>query len=72
MYWNYRRSKSGQIQREMMEIMREYKTFLVVLLEPKISGVMADDVCKTLGKIDGLGRRQRGLAEEFGCYEMKK
>lgn len=61
--------------RELKEILREHKPFLVILLEPKIGGEAADEVCKTARgsrKIDGVVQKQRGLVEEYGCCGMMR
>lgn len=48
--WNCRGAKCSDFLREMKDLLRLYKTCIVVLIEPKISGVKADIVCKNLGK----------------------
>lgn len=35
---------------EMREILKEYKTQIVILLEPKISGAITNAICKKLGQ----------------------
>src|SRR4051812_45714525 len=47
--WNYRGVSSGNFMREMKELSRAYRTTIVVLLEPKISGVVVDGACKRIG-----------------------
>lgn len=47
--WNCPRTSSGQFLKEMKEMMGVYKPVLIILLEPKVSGEVADGVCKNLG-----------------------
>lgn len=49
-YWNCRGAKSVVFLREVKELMRVHQLMIVVLLEPKISGENAMDVCKQLRK----------------------
>lgn len=48
--WNCRGAKSGNFLRELKEFQKIYKPVFIILLEPKISGVEAEVVCKNLGK----------------------
>lgn len=48
--WNCRGAKSSEFLREMKELIRVHRPLIIVLVEPKISGVEADTVCKRLGK----------------------
>lgn len=49
-YWNCRGTASKEFACEMKEIMREYRPMIVILVEPRVSGEVADRVCKSLGK----------------------
>lgn len=42
--------KCGDFLKEMKELLRLHKSSIVVLIEPKISGVEADVPCRKLGK----------------------
>lgn len=48
--WNCRGAGSGNFIREMREYIRLYNPAIIVLMEPRISGVTADAVCKKLGR----------------------
>lgn len=48
--WNFRGVRSGQFLREMKKIMRDFRPMLIVLLEPKISGEAANEICRRIGK----------------------
>lgn len=60
-YWNCCGIKSKEFFREMREIKRSFDPVVIILLEPKINGDIADDVCKSLGK----SRWVRSEAEGF-------
>lgn len=47
--WNCHGASSSQFQREMRELRRIYKTLVLILLEPKVSGEVADGVCRDHG-----------------------
>lgn len=48
--WNCQGARSGQFMRELKELVREYKPVITILLEPKISGKVADETCRRIGK----------------------
>lgn len=43
-------SKSREFFCEMKDLMKEHRPQEIILLEPRISGEIADDLCKKLGK----------------------
>lgn len=47
--WNCKGTGSSNFLREMREILKFYRSLIVILLEPKISDVVVDGVCKRLG-----------------------
>lgn len=44
------REKNGEFLSELKDFKRVHKSVLIILTEPKISGIRADEVCKKLGK----------------------
>lgn len=48
--WSCRGAGSNEFACELKEIMKEQKPLITNLLEPRISGGVADGVCKRLGK----------------------
>lgn len=50
MSWNCRGAGSREFVREMKEMVKEHMPPNIVLMEPRISGDTADDVCMRLGK----------------------
>ena len=49
MYWNAQGVASADFRRFFRTIVKNYKPSLVVLMEPRISGVKADDFIKKSG-----------------------
>lgn len=47
--WNHRGASSAQFLRELKGLRRLYNSVIVILLEPKVSGAVADDVCERIG-----------------------
>lgn len=48
--------------REMLDLMRSYNLTLVVLLEPRISGLGASDVCMRVGKTHWIRSEADGFS----------
>lgn len=48
--WNCRVAKSGESLREIRDLIGVHQPVLIVLLEPRVSGDVADGICKKLGK----------------------
>lgn len=46
--WNCHEASSGNFMQEMKELLRSFKLAIVVLLESKVSGVVADGICKRI------------------------
>lgn len=49
-FWNCRGAKSGEFLRELKDFQRIHKQVIIILIEPKISVVEADSICKRIGK----------------------
>ena len=49
MYWNVQGAASANFRRSFRTIIKNYNPSMVVLMEPHISGVKADDFIKTCG-----------------------
>lgn len=47
--WNCRGARSGELLREIKEFIRVHRPVITILMEPRISGEVADSVCKKLG-----------------------
>lgn len=47
--WNCPGTNNGQFLREIKEMIRSYKPLVLILLEPKVSGLVADEVCYKIG-----------------------
>lgn len=48
--WNCRGARSGDFLKEMKELQKFYKPLILMLMESKISGNEADEVCLRLRK----------------------
>ena len=49
MYWNVQGAASANFRRSFRTIIKNYNPSMVVLMEPRISGVKADDFIKKSG-----------------------
>ena len=49
MFWNVQGAASGEFRRSFKTIIKNYNPSMVVLMEPRISGVKADDFIKKSG-----------------------
>ena len=49
MYWNVQEAASTIFRRSFKTIVKNYNPFLVVLMEPRISGSKADEFIKKIG-----------------------
>lgn len=49
MYWNVQGAASGEFRRSFRTIVKNYNPSFVVLMEPRISGVKADEFIKKSG-----------------------
>lgn len=47
--WNFRGASRDQFLREMREVTRFYSPLMVILLDSKVSGEVADGLCNNLG-----------------------
>lgn len=47
---------------KLKEVMKEYQPSIIVLLEPRISEAMADEVCKKIGKKMWIRSEARGFS----------
>lgn len=50
MCWNCRGAGNREFLCKMIEMMKEFRPSIVVLLKPRISGLTANDVCAKLGR----------------------
>lgn len=50
MCWNCRGAGNRDFLCEMKELLKEHRPSIMVLLEPRISGDIEDEVCRKLGK----------------------
>lgn len=48
--WNCREARSRKFLCKMKDLIKEYCPRVIILLEPRISSAIADDVCTKLGK----------------------
>lgn len=46
----------------MRELIREFKPRMIILIEPRISGDLADRVCESLGKTKWIRSEARGFS----------
>lgn len=60
--WNCRGASSGQFLRSMKELMRIHHPHILVILEPKTSGLEADEACHRIGKKDWVRSEARGFS----------
>lgn len=60
--WNCSGAKNQEFLREMREMMRHHKPSLLILLEPKISGTMATEVCKKLKNTQWIHSEVEGFS----------
>ena len=49
MFWNVQGAASGEFRRSFKTMIKNYNPSMVVLMEPRISGVKADDFIKKSG-----------------------
>lgn len=52
--WNCLRADNSTFARSLREIMRFYKPVIIILLEPKINSLEADEACSRIGKKDSV------------------
>lgn len=50
MCWNCRGARSDEFHRELKDLIRVHRPLIIILLEPRINGEVADSVCKRIGK----------------------
>lgn len=60
--WNCRGAGNKDFLREILDLIRSYNPSIVVLLEPRISGSGANDVCKRLGKTHWIRSEADGFS----------
>lgn len=48
--WNYRGARSNEFHIEIKDLIRVHRPLIIILLEPRINGEVADSVCKRMGK----------------------
>lgn len=62
--WNCRGAGSKEFACKLNEIIREHKPMVVILLEPRVSGEVADVICKSLGKNRWIRSEALGFLSE--------
>lgn len=70
--WNSRGAKSVGFLKEVKEFMRLYKPMIIALIQPKISGVEADAVCKRLGKSHWARSESEGFSRAILLFGMRR
>lgn len=65
--WNFRGARCGDFIREMRDFLRCYRPAIILLMEPRISGLRADDVCTKLGKNKWIRADVVGFSSGVWC-----
>lgn len=65
--WNCRGARSDDFIREMKEFMRSYKPIIILLMEPRRSGEIADEICNKLGKNKWIRADAEGFSGGVWC-----
>lgn len=60
--WNYRGAASREFAVEMKNMMRELRTKMIIIIDPKVSGAVTDRVCRDLGKKRWIRAEARGFS----------
>lgn len=60
--WNCRGASNKELLREIMELIGNYMPTIVVLLEPKINGLLATTVCRRLKKTHWVRSEVEGFS----------
>lgn len=71
-FWNCRSTGTGQFLRELMAIQTEHKPILIILLEPKINGEVADRICMKIGKSRWGRSEAEGSVAVYGCCGARR
>lgn len=62
LFWNCRGAGRQGFLCEIKDLMKEHRMSIVILFEPRISGVMSDRVCKKFGKKCWIRSEVRGFS----------
>lgn len=65
--WNCRGARSGDFLREMKEFLRQERPIIILLLEPRISGIVADEICNKLGRNKWIQSDAEGFSVGVWC-----
>lgn len=65
--WNYRGARSKELVRQMREYINLHNPVIVILMELRINGEMADSICKRLGKRCWIRSDLEGLSGGIWC-----
>lgn len=60
--WNCRGARSPQFLRNARELIRTFRPFIFLILEPQISSTAADVVCRRLGSRDWVRSEAEGFS----------
>lgn len=75
--WNCRGAASREFLVEVKEILRQYRPQMLIILEPQVSGAVADKVCKSLGRSKWIRAKALGFSRgiwilwEEGHFEVE-
>lgn len=65
LYWNYRGVRSRDFLIEMEELRTNYRPKLIILLEPRLSGEGANEVCKKIERSHWIRSESWGFSGEI-------
>lgn len=66
--WNCQGAASKETNLILKEMLTKFRPSILGLLEPRVSGSHADDICKRMGYENWLGLKQWDLAVEYGYF----
>lgn len=66
--WSCRGAASKEFVCEMKEILRAYKPRIVILIEPRVSGEVADRIYKIFGKKQWIRSEARGSSSGVWAF----
>lgn len=61
--WNCREARSREFLREMKEFNRVHRPAIAILMKPKLSGEVADFVCRNLGHDRWIKSNSEGFSD---------
>lgn len=67
LFWNVQGAASGNFRRSFKTVAKNYKLSMVVVMEPRVSGMKADEFIKKSG-FDNSHRVEGVSLEEFGSF----